>query len=778
MALGESAIAVESSCFAAIGSAPRKIKSHQDKDLWGGGAFLLCQGSSIFPWGRGVCGHSFGFPDCGVSGFSEVFMKKLLATTTNHQKVKKSKSAHHIKATTWILGTLSIFVAAGCATPASSVFEKHDEHTQGSVKVSADPSTQHIAWMDLDDAAITKAKNEDKLILISVYTSWCHWCHVMDEETWSDPAMIDLVNTNFVPVRVDADARPDVAERYADWAWPATGILTSSGQHVDAVRGFQSTSKFAPFLQKILDNKKAGLPLVQVAKDSSDQQNQQDSSDVVFTDTFRKNIEQLSRYYDDEQGGWGKKQKYPLYTPIHVELWHNERIALQLSRTLGQAPESAQARKDLEMLWQKGQDHVDKTLSMQENIIDPVFGGMYQYSTDGDWLHPHYEKLADIQAQAILMYAEAARFEDDPVQKTRWLADARKIITYVERFLTDPAGGFYANQDADLGTRKEAEHILGKEYYNLDEKTRLSKGIPFIDRHIYAAHNGKLIQSITTYIAASGDITSLALAEKAANQVWERNFYQTAVLHDARPSKIGEQIGDHDVFTLADQVYLGAAFLSLFETTGNTEYLKRSQSLATFVVTYLRDGKTGALHTSVPVRQVSAQNAQNAQDSKTPTTLQTSFFAESRLPFTENTDAARWLLRLNTVHEDKKYTETADAILRYFGNDTMLDEQHRLVGSYTLALLEKEEGGVHLTVVGKNNQERAQLHRAALSAPVFSRVVEVMEGGEQFPDIGKPALYVCGAGFCSMPIFAAGFASEAALQTTVHEKVRNFLAKR
>ena len=141
-----------------------------------------------------------------------------------------------------------------------------------------------------------------------------------------------------------------------------------------------------------------------------------------------------------------------------------------------------------------------ETLSAQRNLFDPVWGGVYQYSTDGDWKHPHYEKLLQFQAENLRIYSLAYARWDDP----QYLEDARQIRRYMQDFLTSPEGVFYTSQDADL---VPGEHSEG--YFALGDQERRQQGIPRVDTHIYSRENGWAIQALATLYAVTGEPETL-----------------------------------------------------------------------------------------------------------------------------------------------------------------------------------------------------------------------------------------------------------------------------
>jgi len=171
---------------------------------------------------------------------------------------------------------------------------------------SAPASAVAFTWHDWSADSFATAAREQKILLINVAASWCHWCHVMDHETYADPAVATLLRDHFMTIRVDADARPDLAERYADWGWPATAVLTSDARPVLELRGYQDPAEFAALLRSLVDDQRRGAL-----------QGRKPAPTPVARDTdlvaLRRSAEaQLDRLYDPAQSGWGRKQKYPL----------------------------------------------------------------------------------------------------------------------------------------------------------------------------------------------------------------------------------------------------------------------------------------------------------------------------------------------------------------------------------------------------------------------------------------------------------------------------------
>ena len=325
-----------------------------------------------------------------------------------------------------------------------------------------------FTWHTWTPDSFAAAAREQKLLLVNVAASWCHWCHVMDHETYADPEVAALLRDHFMTIRVDADARPDLAERYADWGWPATVVLTSDARPVLEMRGYQDPKSFVTLLRELVADQRAGtlkgrkaVP-VPAARDA----------DLVALRGAAEAL--LDRYYDEAQGGWGRKQKYPLAAL--------DELALLRARVFGAA------------VWQ---ERALITLTNELRLIDPVWGGMYQYSVGGVWDQPHFEKIGAIQAGALEALALAYRRTGDP----RWQQAAQLQRGYLLGPMQDPEGGFYTSQDADL-ERPGQPPILGADYYAKDDAGRRALGIPRIDTAIYADLNGRTIAALCLLYAA------------------------------------------------------------------------------------------------------------------------------------------------------------------------------------------------------------------------------------------------------------------------------------
>jgi uncharacterized protein YyaL (SSP411 family) len=362
-----------------------------------------------------------------------------------------------------------------------------------------------------------------------------------------------------------------------------------------------------------------------------------------------------------------------------------------------------------------------ETLMAQRNLFDPVWGGVYQYSTDGDWKHPHYEKLLQFQAENLRIYAIAyARWGDH-----EYLEDARKIRRYLEEFLTSPEGAFYVSQDADVVPGQHSE-----EYFALDDAARREKGIPRVDTHVYARENGWAIQALATLYAVTGEREELDNAIRAANWILARRALPGGGFSHDENDAAGPYLGD----TLS----MGSAFLTLYAVTADRLWLERAGLAARFINERFR-GESG-FYTSA------------ASGMLRPTQQ-----------LDENVALARFANLLGHYTGDPLFRNMAEQAMRHLASQGVLERRGYQVGGVLLADRELSLPPLHITVVGGKNDPAARtLFLAALRQPAAYKRVEWFDESEgplsnpdvEYPRIGKAAAFLCTDKSCSAPIFS------------------------
>jgi uncharacterized protein YyaL (SSP411 family) len=345
---------------------------------------------------------------------------------------------------TWFnrAGIRALFLAQNKGTLLSS-------HTENRLKDSASPylrsaAHQPIDWHEWGDAAFARAKAEDKPMLLDIGAVWCHWCHVIDRESYENAEIAKIINDHFVAVKVDRDERPDVDARYqsaisavsGQGGWPLTGFLLPDGKPFFGGTYFPPDDQMGrPGFKRVLlavadsyRNKRAELE--RAANSLSEAVAQAE----VFTGARGEfdlgvvdaQISSITQQFDIKNGGFGRSPKFP----------HSSAIDLLLER-YQQTKEKhllAMAEKTLEKMAKGG-------------VYDQLAGGFHRYSVDECWLVPHFEKMSYDNSELLKNYLHASRIVEDDWQVGN---TAESIITWVNQDLSDrESGGFYASQDAD-----------------------------------------------------------------------------------------------------------------------------------------------------------------------------------------------------------------------------------------------------------------------------------------------------------------------------------------
>jgi uncharacterized protein len=593
------------------------------------------------------------------------------------------------------------------ATLASAACAPAAPNTQApaAANTAAAATAVPIDWQPFAPETFARAKQQNRLILLTLVTTWCHYCHVMDKRTWADPAVSALVSERFIAIRVDADSRPDLAERYAAWGWPATALLSPDAEAITHWKGSQNPRKFETALASYVADLDAGRPFAPPVLALAEGP---PPPLAVVRDRVQA---QLDRYWDDEQGGWGAPQKYPRWGPITAGLLRSTGFDQR------KGDEVARAR-------------VTKTLLGTLQLIDAVDGGVFQYSLQGVWDRPHYEKLAVVNGTVLENLTDAWLMTGDE----RFLQGANDIRRYLQGHLQRTDGGYFANQDADVGTRGEHPFLLGDVYYTLPREQRAQKGAPFIDRHVYAAHNGRVLAGIVRLAVATGDQALLGDARRTADVLLKNHQLESGAFVHAEDEKT-DDMNSPPLVHLLDQVAVGRALLLLFEATGEEQWLAAAKRTATFLQAELSDTDGAFFAHTVD-----------------PTTPTAGVFAARRKPLHQNAEAARFLRLLGSMTGDDALIAAAGQTLQAVATPKAIKAEGWAVGELLTALHEQLQEPLRFAIVARTEAEAAPWRAAILATWAPHRVVEVTPPGKKYPDLGEPAVFVCGLSFCSPPI--------------------------
>ncbi|MGE0321173.1 MAG: DUF255 domain-containing protein [Polyangiaceae bacterium] len=531
------------------------------------------------------------------------------------------------------LSALLWLALSGCASRAEPARAPHlvREGTPDSVNIAlarergGEQAFEFASW---SKATFERARKERRFILLHGAAVWCHWCHVMEETTYRDPRVGKLLHDRFIVIRVDIDSRPDIEERYAEWGWPATILLSPDAEELGKYRGYLEPVELLEILKRAGSATRPDEESLEPGATSA--------SPAAMPWVALRALRDFDSYYDAEQGGWGTRQKAPLGENAEFEVLRGAKDAAARHRALF-------------------------SLRQQAALIDPVWGGIYQYSDGGTWKAPHYEKLMTFQAANLAAYAEAYRLSRD----ARFLNWARAIARYVDGFLAAPnSAGYYVSQDADVGAHERTSRFVdGKIYYGKPEAERLKLGVPRVDTHVYAEESGLWLSALAA-LGSAGERSALDQGLRTA-----RNLLKTHVLPDGRVKHSAKDTGRYH---LSDAASLGFACVRLSaalqdsDPAAASELKSAAQRIAT-ALDPLWDERVNAYWAGNPDKDAAG------------------VFATRRHPFGANVLVARLLLQLGTS-EERDWAARGRSALASISTPASLDEQGRWLGGYLMAL--------------------------------------------------------------------------------------------
>ncbi|MBD3227035.1 MAG: DUF255 domain-containing protein [Candidatus Lokiarchaeota archaeon] len=561
-----------------------------------------------------------------------------------------------------------------------------------------------VDWYPWGEEAFNKAKNEDKPIFLSIGYSTCHWCHVMAHESFEDPQIAEILNENFISIKVDREERPDIDKIYMNvcqimtgsGGWPLTIIMTPDDKKpFFAGTYFPKETKYGRTglrdlllrIKELWKNKRekaleSAEKVVQVMKRDSfptkDKKLGEDQIHMAF--------DNLSGTFDSNKGGFGRAPKFP--TP------HMLRFLLRY--------------------WYRYDDDfslymVEKTLQNMRmgGIYDHVGFGFHRYSTDADWLVPHFEKMLYDQALIAMTYTEAYQI----TQREEYEDIVREIFSYIFRDMTSPEGGFFSAEDADvegeegkfyLWTESEIRESLNKDdakfaikifniekkgnYFDQVERGRTGKNILYLEKTIkklatdfgmsYKEFKSKL-ERIRTQLFNYREsrthplkddkiltdwnglmISALAQAAKVLNEpifakkaattvdfIFNNLFSNNTLFHRYRNGNI-DVVGN-----LNDYCFLIWGLIELYEATFDFEYLKKAIKLNEIILEQFYDQEIGGFYFTSTKSEDLLIRQKEIYDGATPS---------------GNSVAMLNLLRLGRITNNSKLEEIAIEISEVF----------------------------------------------------------------------------------------------------------------
>jgi uncharacterized protein len=451
-----------------------------------------------------------------------------------------------------------------------------------------------VNWYPWSLEAFKKAEDEDKPIFLSIGYSTCHWCHVMEKESFEDAEVAELLNDAFVCIKVDREERPDLDSVYmkvcqqltGSGGWPLHIIMTPDKKPFFAATYMPRESRFGqvgmkeliPKIKELWASRRNDLleQAVKVTKfleETEKESHETSAAEELGASTMDEAYFQLSQSFDHSNGGFGNAPKFP--SP------HNLTFLLRYWKRTSD-------RKALEM--------VNKTLKTMKlgGIYDQLGFGFHRYSTDAKWLVPHFEKMLYDQAMLTMAYTEAYQATGDEEFKQT----ARETITYVLRDMTDPAGGFYSAEDADsegeegnfyLWTEEEIRQLLSAEEAEFAiEIFDVEKDGNFED-----AMTGKRTGKNTLHLEKSP--TQIAIGMHNSPQDVQKRLDQVRkTLFDVRQKRV--RPGRDDKILVDWNGLMIAALSKAAQAFDEPEYANAAKRAADFILNNMRDSEKRLYH--------------------------------------------------------------------------------------------------------------------------------------------------------------------------------------
>lgn len=386
-------------------------------------------------------------------------------------------------------------------------------------------TTENIfEWQRFDNVVFEQAESEDKLVLLDIGANWCHWCHVMDEKTYADPTVQEYLSAHFVLAREDQDSRPDLYAAYRNWGWPAIIVFNSDKQEVLKLKGYQEKTKFLELLGQAVKNPQ---PITEETTTPS-----------VLSSSQQELYDRFISRIDHEKGMYHQNHKFLQLPGVEHGLKYYR-------------------KDDSIRKW------LDVTIENSYELVDPVWSGVYQYSTQKAWTNQHYEKLLRVQANYIEAYARYGMV----AKNEKAIQAAEDIFKYCERFLGNETPLYYNSQNADVIPGKES-----KEYYAKTEEERLKIGTPSVDENSYLKENAMLAKSLIYLWAASND-------EKYLNRATHMTDYIVNGHFKNHKGVFNRNVDDgQNMFSFEDNRELLELFMIIYQATGNEQYLYHAEN--------------------------------------------------------------------------------------------------------------------------------------------------------------------------------------------------------
>jgi len=603
---------------------------------------------------------------------------------------------------------------------------------------------QPIRWHEWGDEAFALAKRENKPVLLDIGAVWCHWCHVMDRESYENPEIAAIVNEHYIAVKVDRDERPEVDSRYqaavqaisGQGGWPLTAFLTPEGHPFFGGTYFPPDERMGrPGFKRVL------LSIAQAYREKNNDVAESAESVMGFisqAETFSASSGQINpklperivqaakSMFDAEHGGFGTAPKFPHPSVIDLLIDHYVRT--------GDADTRNVVVTTLDRMAKGG-------------VYDQLGGGFHRYSVDQRWVVPHFEKMSYDNSELLKNYVHA--FQATGIE---FFGDvARDIIRWMDNVLSNREHcGFYASQDADVSldddgdyftwTLKEASAVLNEDelaaaslYYDIGETgemqhnhfknvlfinmaldqiaarlkvdakrarelvdsakrklidARATRPMPYVDKSVYVGWNALCVSAYLDAARVLGLDDARHFALRSLDRILSQGLHENGRLDhviaysDPAPRK-RELAG-----VLDDYAFTALACLDAWETTSDMTYFKFARRITDSMVERLYDEENGGFFDTAGISAIGALTARRKpfQDSPTPA---------------GNSAAAIALLRLWSYSNEQSYHDKARRTLEVFAG--MADQYGIFAATYGIATLLYTKPHTQVVVIGSDD---------------------------------------------------------------------------
>ena len=635
-----------------------------------------------------------------------------------------------------------------------------------------------VNWYPWSEEAFAKAKTEDKPIFLSIGYSTCHWCHVMEDESFEDEEVATYLNEYFVSIKVDREERPDIDSVYmtvcqsltGQGGWPLTILMTPEGHPFYAGTYFPKQSRYGrPGLMDILKSliktwKNHREKIEEVTSDIqahlTDLSTHIPSQTELSPTLFKNALQHFKAIYDFEFGGFGEAPKFPTPHRLMYLLRTDDEEAIVM------------VKKTLDQMYKGG-------------LFDHIGYGFSRYSTDEAWLVPHFEKMLYDNALLIITYLEAY----EVTKEKRYLMIATKTLDYVLRNLHHQEGGFYCAEDADsegeegkyyLFADEEIIKLLGKEqgeffnhYYNVTSEgnfegktilNRLHTSIELDEEKIEPLREKVLAYRASRYHLHKDDkiltswnglmLVALAKAyrvtqeEKYESLIHETiNFINENLLDQGRLLARFREGKSHFLGYLDDYAFYVYGLIESYQSTFNTDYLSLAIKLTRDMIELFKDVEAGGYYLYGKDAETLMIRPKETYDGAMPS---------------GNSVAAYNLIRLARLTGDVDLEKEAMEQLQFMATHaTHYEISHAF---YLIAAKFAIESSQELIAVLPQAQMLNDFKSFLSTNPLFHLTVVVktkeneLELNQLIPYLSnyayssQPAFYVCEGGSCRQPI--------------------------